>query len=160
VPVVLSPFSEGHAAEVAAWLLSEKEARAWAGHEATFPLSPDQFRRWHDEPDVHPFIGRMADVAVAYGELWVDYAEREVELARIIVHPTHRGVGIGRAFVKALVDRAGNFGLSHRFIRVLPDNEPAIRCYQCAGFVPVSTDDQKNYNQGQPYNYVWLRHAL
>lgn len=158
--VVLFPFTDELAVEISSWILSAEEASAWAGGDTTFPLAPDQFRRWHDDSDVHSFIVRHDGDLVAYGELWVDRAEQEIELARIIVHPARRGIGIGRAFVTALVRHAAAFELPNLFVRVAPDNGRAIRCYESAGFVRVSTNDQETYNRGQRNDYVWMKYAI
>ncbi len=115
--------------------------------------------RWHEDPEVHPFIARHDGKLIAYGELWEDLAEQEIELARLVVHPAHRGIGMGRAFVTALVEQAAIYGLADMFMRVRPDNEPALRCYHASGFRRVSAEDEKTYNQGQPTRYVWLKYA-
>ncbi len=155
--VALSPFATDQAAEIATWPRSAAEARAWAGSETPFPMGADQFRVWHGDPDIFPFVGRHDGALVAYGELWVDRAELEVELARIIVPFARRGLGLGRAFVGALVEQAATFGLPDLFMRVVPDNRAAIRCYESAGFVRVSADDQAAFNRGSPTDYVWLK---
>ena len=116
-------------------------------------------RCWHDNSDIHPFVAHWNAVLVAYGELWVDLAEQEIELSRIIVHPAHRGVGIGRSFVEALVEHSGKLELTNLLIRVVAENRQAIRCYQAAGFATTSSDDQTAYNQGQPVDYVWMRYT-
>jgi RimJ/RimL family protein N-acetyltransferase len=61
--------------------------------------------------------------------------------------------------VKALADRAADFNLTNLFVRVLPDNLPAIHCYESAGFTQVSSTDQADYNTGQPRRYLWLKWA-
>jgi ribosomal protein S18 acetylase RimI-like enzyme len=155
--IILQPFTKNHAIQIASWSLSANETKAWAGHNATFPLPPAQFDRWHEEPGTHPFIAHHNNLPVAYGQLWVDLEEQDIELARIIVHPSHRGIGMGRQFVTALVHQATTYGLKNIFIRVLPNNDPAIRCYQSSGFVRVSKDEEDHHNQGQPHPYVWLK---
>ena len=157
--ITLLPFIENQADEIASWPLNASEARAWAGHDTPFPLAPDQLCGWHDDPDVHPFIARYNGNLIAYGELWVESTKEEIELARIIVHPSHRGMGMGRVFVAALVEQAATYGLVIVFMRVMPDNSPAIRCYQASGFARLSADDEKKYNQGQPDPYVWLKYT-
>ena len=94
---VLIPFSADHAAEIACWARSPIEATAWAGNDTSFPVGTEQFRLWHIDPDVHPLSARQDGKLVAYGEVWVDHAEHEIELARMIVHPAKRGSRIGRA---------------------------------------------------------------
>lgn len=155
--IILRPFTQNYAIQIASWSLSANEAKAWAGHNATYPLPPAQFDRWHEEIGTHPFIAHLNNLPVAYGQLWVDLEEQDIELARIIVHPAHRGIGIGRQFVTALVHQATTYGLKDIFIRVLPNNDPAIRCYKSSGFVRLSKDEEHHHNQGQPNSYIWLK---
>jgi ribosomal protein S18 acetylase RimI-like enzyme len=157
--ITLSPFADEQAAEIASWPRSGFEAQAWAGRGTRFPVEPDQFGRWHDDPDVHAFIAKRDGDLLAYGEVWVDRAEQEVELARIIVNPAHRNIGVGRKFVTALVEHAATYGLASLFMRVAPDNDRAIHCYEAAGFARVSASDHAAFNQGQPVEYEWLRHG-
>ena len=65
--------------------------------------------------------------------LWVDYAEAEVELARLIVDPGERGQGLGRRLVAGLADLARS-RYPRVFLRVHPDNIAAQRCYAGSGF--------------------------
>lgn len=155
----LLPFANEQAAEIAGWPLNADEARAWFGHDAEFPLSPNKLISRSDEEHAYGFVAEDAGHLVAYGELWVDIDEREIELARLIVHPAHRGRGVGRAFVAALVHRAAAYQLSDLFMRVRPDNHCALRCYQSAGFAPVPKNEQESFNNRQPMDYVWLKYG-
>jgi ribosomal protein S18 acetylase RimI-like enzyme len=92
---------------------------------------------------------------VAYGELWVDDAEAEVELARLIVDPGERGQGLGRHLVAGLGDLARS-RYPRVFLRVHPDNIAAQRCYAGAGFEPVEPHQAAAWNASQPVDYVWL----
>lgn len=92
---------------------------------------------------------------VAYGELWVDDDEAEVELARLIVDPGERGQGLGRRLVIALADLAQSRH-PRVLLRVHPDNVAARRCYAAAGFEPVAPHQAALWNAPQPTDYVWL----
>lgn len=156
--LTLDSFTRDAAAEVAGWADSAEEVIAWAGQEVNFPVRAAQFEAWHSDPYVVPRIARLTGDLVAYGEIWIDREAGEIELARIIVDPTNRGSGIGRFFVKLLLDDARGFNLPNVFLRVRPENTRAIRCYHAAGFHAVSSDDQKLFNRGQPVDYVWMKH--
>jgi len=93
---------------------------------------------------------------LGYGELWVDAGEQEVELARLIVAPAHRGQGVGVALVRLLLAEARRTAYPRVFLRVIPDNHAAIACYLRAGFTPLSPGDQQSFNQGQPVGYLWM----
>ncbi|MER6353580.1 hypothetical protein ABT186_17490 [Streptomyces sp. NPDC001634] len=49
-------------------------------------------------------------------------------------------------------------GLDDVFMRVHPDNDRALRCYQGAEFMPVDAGLAKSWNAAQPVDHVWLRH--
>jgi ribosomal-protein-alanine N-acetyltransferase len=96
-------------------------------------------------------------VPVAYGELWVE--DDEAELAHLVVDPALRRQGLGQALALELVAAARAQGLVHVFIRVRPDNAVAIGCYTTVGFVPVTAEEEAEFNADQPATYHWMRHA-
>ena len=156
--MTLLPYTNDCAVKIAGWPSTAEETRAWAGAGAHIPLGPVDIGLWHADPDVHPFVARRGGYLIAYGELWIDYSEQEVELGRIIVNPSCRGEGVGRAFVSALLERAFTFEFSIVFVRVVPGNTIALRCYRAAGFDVATSDEQREFNKGQPIQYVWLNY--
>lgn len=130
----------------------------WCGRHA-FPLSERTVRAWHEDDDVRAHLLVEGDEPLAYGELWFDEEEDEVELARLIVDPRVRGEGLGRELVTALLARAVEAGFDDVFMRVHPDNDRALRCYLGAGFVPVDPALAESWNAVQPVPYTWLRNA-
>ena len=151
----LEPFGPADAAAIAAWVPSLQEASRWA----SLPSLPDAaaFERWHADPDVVPFVVREAGVPVAYGEIWEDRDEAEAELARLLVAAHARGRGIGRWLARSLADEARARGFADVWLRVVPDNEPALRAYAAAGFAAATADEERAFNIGQPVAYRWLR---
>jgi ribosomal protein S18 acetylase RimI-like enzyme len=156
----LREFREPDAREVARWPGSLDEVRRWAGRDPGWPVDVAVFGRWHADHDVRPYILCDGGEPIGYGEVWVDEAEQEVELARIIVSPDQRGRGVGRRLVRLLLDRAALAGLPDAFVRVVPENRAAIGCYRGAGFAPVSEPEREEFNRGQPVDYVWMRYPL
>jgi ribosomal protein S18 acetylase RimI-like enzyme len=150
----LRPFDVADAATVAGWARTAEEASMWCGH-AGWPVPADKVAAWSTEDGVRPFgLYAVSDEElIGYGELWVDHDEAEVELARLIIDPHHRGRGAGRELVADLVARAEYPDI---FMRVHPDNVVALRCYTGAGFIRVDAVRETEWNAPQPVAYVWL----
>ncbi len=96
---------------------------------------------------------------VGYGELWEDRELDEAELARLVIAPTLRGEGHGRALTRALADEAHRRGFAEVWLRVVPENAAARRAYVAAGFARATADQEDEFNAGQPRTYVWMRDA-
>jgi RimJ/RimL family protein N-acetyltransferase len=156
--VPLVAFDPAHAPTVASWAVGDDVVRAWCALEGD-AVPADVVAGWSKADDVEAFVyGDPGDAPVAYGELWLDDEEGEVELARLLVAPERRGRGVGRALVTALVEQArrAHPELPAVILRVRPENEQAIRAYAAAGFVAVPADEQAEWNRGQRFDYHWM----
>jgi ribosomal protein S18 acetylase RimI-like enzyme len=145
----------GAAEAVVSWAQSAEEAVMWCGAR-DFPVPAGQIDQWQQSDEVRAYL--LIDDAgpAGYGELWLDTEENEVELARIIVAPGRRGRGLGRALALGLLAEATAVGYRDVFLRVHPDNAPALRCYRAAGFTPVAAELAAEWNLPQPVDYLWL----
>jgi ribosomal-protein-alanine N-acetyltransferase len=142
---------------VAAWCTSPDEAGMWCGYRGGL-VPAEKIIGWAAEDGVRQFGLDDGGQLVAYGELWLDDDEREVELARLIVDPTRRGRGLGRTLVAELATLARRH-YPDVFMRVHPANAAALHCYAGAGFVRVPAELETQWNERQPVAYVWLRDA-
>jgi [ribosomal protein S18]-alanine N-acetyltransferase len=156
--MLLETFDPDRAELVASWAVGDEVVRSWcARDDDTVPA--DVVREWSQADDVEAYLfGDGSGEPVAYGELWLDDEEGEVELARLLVAPERRGQGVGRALTRALSDRARETHpeLPAVILRVRPENEQGIRAYAAAGFVAVPDDEQATWNQGQRFAYHWM----
>ena len=152
----LRPFTDARAALVAGWARTAEELDHWVSR-TDAPLDPAVLLGWHREPHIHPFLLEVDGAPVGYGEVWTDAEEDEAELARIIVDPKLRGRGLGRRLVGALAGEARALGFADVWMRVVPENAPAIACYRAAGFVPTDAATEASFNEGQPRAYRWMR---
>jgi GNAT superfamily N-acetyltransferase len=152
-----APFENRHAALILSWAQGLKELDFWAS--LSDRPTPAVFDEWLSEPDAHGRV-LVGEQPVAYGELWISEAESEVELAHILVSPGARGQGVGRALAEALVEEARTHKVSSAWVRVVPANAPALRCYEAAGFSPVSVERERELNRLQPRAYRWLCREL
>jgi ribosomal protein S18 acetylase RimI-like enzyme len=150
----LQPFTSAAAAQISSWATSRDEVFAWCSRTEA-PVPAAVIVAWSEPADVDAFVLVVDGEPIAYGELWIDDDEQEVELARLLVAPQLRGRGIGRRFVAMLTDEARRH---HRLValRVHPDNESAQRCYAAAGFERVTASEEEEWNRGQPIPFVWM----
>lgn len=151
----LRPFAASDAELVSGWAVTHTDVLAWSSM-STVPVEPSVIVGWSLAPGVDAFVLVDGMDPVAYGEVWIDADAAEVELGRLIVDPRCRGRSIGRQLTHALtaVARASSDDV---FLRVRPENTAARRCYEGAGFVRVSLDDEAAWNEGQPADYVWMQ---
>ncbi|MFF0343394.1 GNAT family N-acetyltransferase [Kribbella sp. NPDC004875] len=155
----LRGFSDGYGVQVASWALNEREVALLSGR-VEYPFPADLRTSWRTiEEDIHSYLLFDGERPVGYGEVWLDDEEDEVELARIIVDPKVRGRGFGGELVRALLGPALDAGYSEVFVRVRPENAPAIRAYHGSGFVDVPAALMEEWNDGQPVPYRWMRYA-
>ena len=122
------------------------------------PIRSAEVLGWWDVPDVEPWVMvEPDDQLVAYGELWTDEEEDEVELARLIVAPELRGRGLGKRLVRSLTEKAAATGLTTTMLRVEADNAPAIHCYLACGFSRLGAEESALWNEGQRREWLWMR---
>ena len=153
--LALADFPPGEAAAILGWVRTVEEASNWASV-PLLRLRPGIFADWHAEEGVVPLVGRLEGELCCYGEIWEDPPEHEAELARIIVEPSRRGRGIGRAFIALLAAEARRRGFQQVWVRVVPENLAAVACYRAAGFVRAGRKEERLFNVDQPRAYVWM----
>jgi ribosomal protein S18 acetylase RimI-like enzyme len=157
--VELRGFSDEYAVLVAGWAVDAKEVALLSGR-VEYPFPEELKTTWRKvESDIDSYLLFDGDRPVGYGEVWLDDEEDEVELARVIVDPKVRGRRIGLELVRALLGPALAAGYSEVFLRVRPENAPAIRTYHRSGFVDVPAALMEEWNDGQPVAYRWMRYA-
>lgn len=145
---------------VAGWSRSADEAWRWVSNRV-HPFPAESVATWWQWSDVEPWL--LIDpsgVPVAYGEIWDDAEEDEVELARLIVDPHRRRQGIGTLLVERLLVRARCSGRTDCFLRVAPDNVGALALYRAVGFRDVEPAEAMAWNDQQPVAYLWLQQPL
>jgi ribosomal protein S18 acetylase RimI-like enzyme len=119
-------------------------------------MAPEGVLEWWASADVVPWVLEDDGEPVGYGELWLDAEEDEVEIARLIVPETLRGRGYGGRLTDALIAEAGKTGLTTTMLRTTDDNTVAIACYAARGFVRLSMEEEKAWNEGQRRDWLWM----
>lgn len=153
----LECFDIKHTDEVISWAESETTCRFWCGtdHVAASLLSNSIA-----DPDVRPYALCKMNMPVAYGEIRIDNQEEDLELARLIVAPTKRGQAIGRHLVSSLLARARELQNRDVYMRVAPDNEVALRCYEHSAFRRIPDAEQQQFNPIESTPYIWFRNRI
>jgi GNAT superfamily N-acetyltransferase len=142
----LVPLDEARALTRAMWL--EMVERYGDGEE--IPAHPEQFR-----PPYGVFL--VADVDgrdVACGGLRLHH-EGVGEVKRMYVDPAHRGKGLARQLLTALVDHARSAGLSEVWLETGTAQPEAMALYESAGFVAIEPyGDYRDDERSRCYRLV------
>ncbi len=116
------------------WFPTFEDVDVWGGPSFRYPFTRESFFE-----DIH--WGRMASFGLfdsdgrmaGFGQLY-DRDER-IHLARLIVDPGRRGLGLGRRLVEMLMAAGKDLYPRDEYsLFVYRANEPAYRCYRAAGF--------------------------
>ena len=153
----LAPFIPAHGDLVAGWAATPLDLDRWSSLDRA--PTAETFAGWLAEPGTHARL-LIGDRPMAYGELWVSEEEDEVEFARLLVAPDCRSRGVGRTLVRLLVEGSRGLPISTAWVRVVPENVAALRCYTAAGFSHASIEVEAQLNAVQPRSYRWLSLTL
>jgi ribosomal protein S18 acetylase RimI-like enzyme len=93
-------------------------------------------QRLTDNAVILAWVGTSAAGSVMYSEFGMT-DPGDCVLYGMWVDPGLRGAGIGRALVDAVIAEARAAGKRRVILHVVAGNDPAIRLYQQAGFVPT-----------------------
>ena len=154
----LEPFVEAHAGTVLGWVESAEEADRWASAGSRV-LEPALLREWHADPEVRPYLCFEGERA---GRIRRGLGGPRGRRSRARPYPRRPGAAAPRD--RPPPDRAARrasprAGFADVWLRVVPDNEPALAAYRAAGFVRTSPEEEASFNEGQPCAYVWMKLA-
>ena len=96
-------FDSRWADTVAGWAGDTEATMLWCSLPS---VTSETVEAWADSRSAEAYVLREAERIVAYGEVWVDTVEQEVELSHLIVDPSQRGSGFGTQLVVCLVEQA------------------------------------------------------
>lgn len=95
---------------------------------------------------------------VGYAGLRADIRGGDADVQTIAVLPEHRGVGLGRLLLEALLGEARARGVGSVFLEVRADNEPALGLYGSLGFIGI--DRRVGYYQPDGVDALVMRLEL
>jgi len=142
--VRLRQFDQSDFTRLIGWIDSFEGLVLWAGPtQFRFPLTIDQLQAYASESEGEKFRRKIFTATdlegnpVGHIEVGaIDWQNESGTLCRVLVSPVERGRGLSLPMVLAAL-RYGFEDLHLRRIdlRVYAHNDPAIRCYEKAGFV-------------------------
>ena len=148
----LERATQDHLRQIMPWFPDRSDCLIWGGPQFRHPFTEASFvedSRLHDLPS---FVLVAANGGLlAFGQ----YYERigRCHLGRLVVSPEHRGHGIGRWLIAALVERgAAELGASESSLFVAAENVSAVALYRKLGF--AETTYPENAPNFAPYLYM------
>lgn len=112
------------------WIDEESFPNPWPRHSYHYEINQNaNSRAWVLE--VVKGEGGKKEIA-AMAVLWI--VLDEVHIGTIAVHPSYRGVGLGKFFLTRILEKTFEEGVIKAFLEVRKSNQAAIRLYQSLGF--------------------------
>lgn len=139
----LKPFEPADIEYLVKWIPDESAMVQWSGPYFTWPLSRAALSEYQQSGLIQPPIRRIfkavaADSGAVLGHIELnnlDFRSFSATLSRVLVNPSQRGQGIGLAMTLATLQVAFDQLHLHRVnLHVYDFNQPAIHCYERAGF--------------------------
>jgi L-amino acid N-acyltransferase YncA len=141
-PVVLRPLEPGDKVRLLQFFERvPEEERHYLKENVTAPAVVHGWTTQIDFDRVVPIVALVGDEIVADATLHRSRAtaRRHVGEMRVVVDPSHRGVGLGRRLIRELLDIAAELGLYKATFELVADREEsAIRSATSVGFQQVA----------------------
>lgn len=147
----LSNYIPAWGSAIAAWVTTEQDLR-WLAPGTLPPLTGEKITAWKKAGGASLVgFGRGSELPIAYGELNPMKSEAgHFWIGHILVDPRLRGCGMGRLFVRKLLEEAFHRREAFRVsLVVFPENRAAIQCYQKCGF-RMTGDEKHRFLPGGP----------
>lgn len=129
----LAPASRADAEAAATWVSSAEDVLVFAGPRLAFPVDPDALL----EPGPEGWVAyalRADGVRVGLGSVR-RFDEVTARIGRVLVDPSRRGEGFGRALMEGLVAEASGLGgIEQVTLGVWTSNAGARALYRSLGF--------------------------
>jgi ribosomal protein S18 acetylase RimI-like enzyme len=132
------------------WVRSAEELRTFAGAGLTWPLDSAQLDLIRADREMVAYTAELDGVPVGHFQLR-RLPPGSARLARVILDPSRRGEGLGRALIEAAIAEAQRRGFVHMDLHVYADNTAARALYAALGF------DDHGANPDAPESHLMSR---
>jgi ribosomal protein S18 acetylase RimI-like enzyme len=116
------------------WFPDKDSGFYWCGPGLRFPFTHESFLqdiRWTKMPSYS--LRDDKGLFIGFGQYYEK--QQRCHLARIVISPSERSLGLGQTFISRLMDIGmKDLGASECSLFVVSHNERALRCYKSLGF--------------------------
>lgn len=130
----LTPFKHKYLRELMGWFSTSQSIIDWAGPGFRYPFDETSFYGDLTANHERSFV-LLNDkhTLLAFGQTYL--RENKCHLARLVVNPAHRGMGLAQILVEALCKQGvETFNVTACSLFVYPHNVQAISAYKKIGF--------------------------
>lgn len=142
----IRPYKATDANTILSWCQDERAFYQWtAGVMGDYPITNDEFAFVEN---LMPFIAfDEKDVLGFFTFRNPSEATDELRLGFVIINPSKRGTGYGKAMLQQGLKYAFEiYGAKRVSLGVFENNAPAYYCYKAVGFDDVLLDDTETYS--------------
>ena len=143
----LRPFiSDCDFDEIKNWISNERTHAMWCANLIKYPIEKENFDHVMLEVAVRygdsPYVATTNDgKVVGFFCYSVNLSTNEGMLKFVMVHPSKRGKGLGKAMLQLAIEYAFNITKVDAVqLNVFPENTRAKKCYESVGFEERKTD--------------------
>lgn len=138
---------------VASWLDSIAACRLWSGSRVSYPVDEASLAESIEYAKSEPWTATSTGTVVAFGQC-VPKPESRIHLARLIVAPAYRGMGMGKLLTLHLLGLAQARNPGAISLNVLFENEPAFHLYRSLGFSEAKRPPDEGISTSAYMEYV------
>lgn len=132
--------------EIKNWISDERTHAMWCANLMKFPIEKENFDKVMLEAAIRfgdsPYVATTDDGnVVGFFCYSVNLSTNEGMLKFVMVNPSQRGKGLGKAMLQLAIEYAFNITKVDAVqLNVFPENTRAQKCYESVGFVARKTD--------------------
>lgn len=132
--------------EIKNWISDERTHAMWCANLIKYPIEKENFENVMLEAAAKfgdsPYVATTDDgKVIGFFCYSVNLSTNEGMLKFVVVNPSQRGQGLGKAMLQLAIEYAFNITkVDAVHLNVFPENARAKKCYESVGFVTRKTD--------------------
>lgn len=132
--------------EIKTWISDERTHAMWCANLLNYPIEKENFDNVMSEAAARfgdsPYVATADDgKTVGFFCYSVNLNTNEGTIKFIMVNPSQRGKGLGKAMLQLAIEYAFNITKVDAVqLNVFPENTRALKCYESVGFAARKTD--------------------